>query len=297
MVSTKLSNRCNKLRGQNVVSCCQHNCGGIQRRNTLIGSTLLLNSLITSRSSGIEGSSWQTEDERRLLHAVLRVGDIDKSFEFYEKELGMQKLRFRDLPEEGYSNGFVGYGSELSYFSLEFSYTYGLNSFRVGEDVQFFVSTTSKENGVYKDPTGYKWNNTSQAATAQDPLSKIQFQVSNLEKSAEYYKQVMGMSIIEQDQSSISFTYTNNDIKIAPVILQLVQKKDGNVDKGDAYVQIAVSTKNVFETSEQIKQNGGKVVREAGPVPGIGTKIVATVDPDGWKYVFVDNSDFLKELQ
>ena len=36
--------------------------------------------------------------------------------------------------------------------------------------------------------------------------------------------------------------------------------------------------------------------RRAGPVPGIGTKILATTDPDGWKYVLVDEEDFLKEL-
>lgn len=66
--------------------------------------------------------------------------------------------------------------------------------------------------------------------------------------------------------------------------------------KGDGYGQIAISTKDVYKTAEQIKAVGGSVTREPGPVPGIGTKILACVDPDGWKIVFVDEDDFLKEL-
>lgn len=60
---------------------------------------------------------------------------------------------------------------------------------------------------------------------------------------------------------------------------------------------MAISTDDVYKTAEQIKAAGGTITREPGPVPGIGTKILATTDPDGWKYVLVDNQDFLKELQ
>lgn len=48
------------------------------------------------------------------------------------------------------------------------------------------------------------------------------------------------------------------------------------------------ATQDVYKTQEQIRAAGGTVTREAGPVPGIGTKIVACTDPDGWKIVFVD---------
>lgn len=60
---------------------------------------------------------------------------------------------------------------------------------------------------------------------------------------------------------------------------------------------MAISTKDVYKTAEQIKAAGGKITREPGPIPGLGTKIVACTDPDGWKIVFVDNEDFLKELE
>ncbi|XP_027191799.2 probable lactoylglutathione lyase, chloroplastic [Cicer arietinum] len=68
-------------------------------------------------------------------------------------------------------------------------------------------------------------------------------------------------------------------------------------DKGNAYAQIAIGTDDVYKTAEAIKLSKGKVTREPGPLPGINTKITACLDPDGWKTVFVDNIDFLKELE
>lgn len=61
--------------------------------------------------------------------------------------------------------------------------------------------------------------------------------------------------------------------------------------------QVAISTEDVYRSAEQIRAAGGAITREPGPVPGIGTKILATTDPDGYKYVLVDNADFLKELE
>ena len=66
---------------------------------------------------------------------------------------------------------------------------------------------------------------------------------------------------------------------------------------GKGYAQVAISTRDVYKTAEAIKAAGGEITREPGPVPGIGTKIVATTDPDGWKSVLVDNADFLAELE
>jgi lactoylglutathione lyase len=50
-------------------------------------------------------------------------------------------------------------------------------------------------------------------------------------------------------------------------------------------MQIAIGTDNVYKTAEVVKLYGGQVVREAGPLPGINTKITAILDPDGWKSV------------
>jgi lactoylglutathione lyase len=50
-------------------------------------------------------------------------------------------------------------------------------------------------------------------------------------------------------------------------------------------MQIAIGTDDVYKTAEVVKLYGGQVVREAGPLPGINTKITAILDPDGWKSV------------
>ncbi|CAK9155150.1 unnamed protein product [Ilex paraguariensis] len=68
-------------------------------------------------------------------------------------------------------------------------------------------------------------------------------------------------------------------------------------EKGNGYAQMAIGTDDVYKTAEAIKLCGGKITREPGPLPGINTKITAVLDPDGWKTVFVDNIDFLKELE
>lgn len=51
------------------------------------------------------------------------------------------------------------------------------------------------------------------------------------------------------------------------------------------FSQIAIGTDDVYKTAEVVKLSGGQVVREAGPLPGLGTKITAILDPDGWKSV------------
>eukprot|EP01025_Chloroclados_australasicus_P041907 TRINITY_DN4468_c0_g2_i2.p1 TRINITY_DN4468_c0_g2~~TRINITY_DN4468_c0_g2_i2.p1 ORF type:complete len:174 (+),score=8.20 TRINITY_DN4468_c0_g2_i2:46-567(+) len=123
-----------------------------QRRDLFLASSsaILLSSIISQRVLAQE-SNWLQQDQRRLLHAVMRVGDINTSFDFYQNDLGMQRTRFRDFPEQGFNNGFVAYGNESSYFSLELTQNYGISDYRVGDDVEFFVNTTSKVRHRKKD--------------------------------------------------------------------------------------------------------------------------------------------------
>jgi lactoylglutathione lyase len=70
--------------------------------------------------------AWAKKDNRRFLHVVYRVGDLDKTIKFYTECLGMKLLRKRDIPEEKYSNAFLGYGPEDSHFAVELTYSYCL---------------------------------------------------------------------------------------------------------------------------------------------------------------------------
>ncbi|EBH2784415.1 lactoylglutathione lyase [Salmonella enterica subsp. diarizonae] len=127
----------------------------------------------------------------RLLHTMLRVGDLQRSIAFYTNVLGMKLLRTNENPEYKYSLAFVGYGPETEEAVIELTYNWGVESY----------------------------------------------------------------------------------------------------DIGNAYGHIALSVDNAAEACERIRQNGGNVTREAGPVKGGSTIIAFVEDPDGYKIELIEAKD------
>jgi lactoylglutathione lyase len=68
----------------------------------------------------------------RLLHTMLRVGDLQRSVNFYTSVLGMKLLRTTDRPEQKYTLAFVGYGSNPDHAELELTYNYGVEKYDIG---------------------------------------------------------------------------------------------------------------------------------------------------------------------
>lgn len=68
----------------------------------------------------------------RILHTMLRVGDMQRSIDFYTKVMGMQLLRTTDRPDQKYSLAFVGFGSEADQAVLELTYNYGVDRYEIG---------------------------------------------------------------------------------------------------------------------------------------------------------------------
>jgi lactoylglutathione lyase len=68
----------------------------------------------------------------RILHTMLRVGDLERSIDFYTNVLGMRVLRRTDRPDQRYTLAFVGYGDEQSNAVLELTYNYGVSSYDPG---------------------------------------------------------------------------------------------------------------------------------------------------------------------
>jgi lactoylglutathione lyase len=68
----------------------------------------------------------------RILHTMLRVGDLQRSVDFYTQVMGMQLLRTTDRPEQKYSLAFVGYGAESEHAVLELTYNYGVDKYDMG---------------------------------------------------------------------------------------------------------------------------------------------------------------------
>jgi lactoylglutathione lyase len=118
----------------------------------------------------------------RMLHTMLRVGDLDRSLRFYTEVLGMKLLRRKDYPEGKFTLAFVGYGDEADNTVIELTHNWDTDSYDIG--------------------TGYG--------------------------------------------------------------------------------HIALEVDDVYQATEEIKQRGGKILREAGPM-NAGTTIISFVeDPDGY---------------
>lgn len=69
----------------------------------------------------------------RILHTMLRVGDLQRSIDFYTRVLGMKLLRSTDRPEQKYTLAFVGYGDEREHAVLELTYNYGVDRYELGD--------------------------------------------------------------------------------------------------------------------------------------------------------------------
>ncbi len=68
----------------------------------------------------------------RFLHTMLRVGDLQRSIDFYTNLLGMKELRRRDVPDGKYTLAFVGYGDEETDAVIELTYNYGTDHYEQG---------------------------------------------------------------------------------------------------------------------------------------------------------------------
>ena len=125
----------------------------------------------------------------RIMHTMLRVGDMDRSIHFYTEVLGMKVLRKQEYPDNQFTLAFVGYGDEVDHAVLELT---------------------------------YNW---------------------------------------DQDR----------------------------YEMGDAYGHIAIGVDDVYAACDGIRERGGKIVRDAGPMKGGSTVIAFVEDPDGYKIEFLED--------
>jgi lactoylglutathione lyase len=68
----------------------------------------------------------------RILHTMLRVGNLPRSLDFYTRILGMKLLRTTDRPDQKYTLAFVGFGDEGGGAVLELTYNHGVDRYDVG---------------------------------------------------------------------------------------------------------------------------------------------------------------------
>lgn len=74
----------------------------------------------------MSGADW------RFLHTMIRVGDLDRSIDFYTRLLGMKLLRRQDYPEGRFTLAFVGYGDEADHTVVELTHNWDTPSYELG---------------------------------------------------------------------------------------------------------------------------------------------------------------------
>ncbi len=115
----------------------------------------------------------------RVLHTMIRVGDLDRSVRFYTDVLGMKLLRRQDYPDGKFTLAFVGYGPESEHAVIELTYNYGVEKYELGtgfghialevEDAYKACDEIKKRGGKVVREAGPMKHGSTVIAFAEDP--------------------------------------------------------------------------------------------------------------------------------
>lgn len=122
----------------------------------------------------------------RLLHTMLRVGDLDRSLAFYTDVLGMKLLRRSDYPDGRFTLAFVGYGPESSEAVIELTHNWGVDRYELGggyghiavevDDAYAACAAVAAKGGKVTRPAGPMKHGSTVIAFVEDPDGyKIEF--------------------------------------------------------------------------------------------------------------------------
>jgi lactoylglutathione lyase len=115
----------------------------------------------------------------RLLHTMLRVGDLERSLRFYTEVLGMRLLRRRDYPEGRFTLAFVGYGEERDTAVLELTHNWDTSTYEIGSgyghiaigvtDIHSTCAAIAERGGRVVRPPGPMKHGSTVIAFVEDP--------------------------------------------------------------------------------------------------------------------------------
>jgi lactoylglutathione lyase len=115
----------------------------------------------------------------RILHTMLRVGDLDRSIAFYTEVLGMRVLRRNDYPDGKFTLAFVGYQDEAEGAVIELTYNWGVDKYELGtafghialevEDAYAACDEIRKRGGKVAREAGPMKHGTTVIAFVEDP--------------------------------------------------------------------------------------------------------------------------------
>lgn len=115
----------------------------------------------------------------RLLHTMLRVGNLERSLDFYTNVLGMRLLRRKEYPEGEFTLAFVGYGEESDTAVIELTWNWGTDSYELGngfghiaigvEDIYAVCDEIKRRGGSVPREPGPMKHGTTVIAFVEDP--------------------------------------------------------------------------------------------------------------------------------
>lgn len=125
-------------------------------------------------------------------------------------------------------------------------------------------------------------------------LLHTMLRVGNLERSIKFYTDVLGMELLRQSDypgGKFTLAFLGYGPEDENTVLELTYNWDvDSYEMGGAYGHIAIGVDDIYATCDAIREKGGKVVREPGPMKH-GTTVLAFVeDPDGYKIELIEES-------
>ena len=117
--------------------------------------------------------------------------------------------------------------------------------------------------------------------------------VGNLERSIAFYTEVLGMKLLRRHEypaGRFTLAFVGYQDESAGAVLELTHNWDvQSYDLGNGYGHIAISVEDAYQSCDFVRQRGGKVIREAGPMKHGSTILAFIEDPDGYKIEFIQN--------
>ncbi|UGA53877.1 lactoylglutathione lyase [Vibrio sp. VB16] len=125
--------------------------------------------------------------------------------------------------------------------------------------------------------------------------------VGNLDRSIEFYTNVMGMKLLRKNENS-EYKYTLafvgfGDESQGSVIELTYNWGTSEYEMGNAFGHIAIGVDDIYTTCDAIKNAGGNVTREPGPVKGGTTQIAFVKDPDNYMIELIQNKEASEGLE
>jgi lactoylglutathione lyase len=117
--------------------------------------------------------------------------------------------------------------------------------------------------------------------------------VGNLEKSLHFYTDIMGMKLLRKEEypeHEFTLAFVGYGDEADTAVIELTHNWDTeSYDLGNAYGHVAIGVDDVYKTCDKIKEMGGTVVREAGPMQGSDLVLAFVEDPDGYKVELLED--------